>query len=80
MRTNTDGRHATDKKIQDRNEGFSNARRHFDDARSLIQLAERVDDWDDNVVPALIRAAGNEIDEASAWFYSERGDDQGGAS
>ncbi len=56
------------------------ARRHFDDARSLIQLAERVDDWDDNAVLALIRAAGKEIDEASDWFYSERGDDQGGAS
>ncbi len=60
---------------QDKNESFSKARRHFDDARSFIQLAERVDDWDDNAVPALIRAAGNEIDKASDWFYPERGDD-----
>ena len=55
------------------------ALRHFDNARSFIQLAERVDDWDVNSVPALIRAAGNEMDEASKWFYPERGDDQGRA-
>ena len=65
--------------IQDRNESLSKARRHFDDARSLIQLAERVDDWDDNAAPALIRAAGNEMNEASNWFYPERDDDRGGA-
>jgi len=55
------------------------ALRHFDDARSFIQLAERVDNWDVNSVPALIRAASKEMDEASKWFYPERGDDQGGA-
>ena len=66
-----------DEKIQDRNESFSKTRRHFDDARSFIQLAERVDDWDDNAVFALVRAASKEIDEASVWFY---GDDRGGAS
>ncbi len=62
---------------QDRNESFSNARMHFDDARSLIQLAERADNWDDNTMHALVRAASKEIDEASVWFYS---DDRGGAS
>ena len=65
---------------QEKNESLSKARRHVDDARSFIQLAERVDDWDDNAVPALIRAAGNEMDKASVWFYPERGDGQGGAS
>ncbi len=55
--------------LQDKNESFSNARRHFDDARSLIQLAERVDDWDDNAVFALIRAASKEIDVAAEWLF-----------
>ena len=62
---------------QEKNESFSKARRHFDDARSFIQLAERTDNWDDNAIPALVRAASKEIDEASALFYS---DDRGGAS
>ena len=53
------------------------ALRHFNDARSFIQLAERVDDWDINSVPALIRAASKEMDEASVYFYSEN---RGGAS
>ena len=42
---------------QDKNESRQKARRHFDDARSFIQLAERVDDWDDNAIFALVRAA-----------------------
>lgn len=62
---------------QDKNESCSKARRHFDDARSFIQLAERIDDWDPNSVPALIRAASKEMDEASVYFYSEN---RGGAS
>ncbi len=68
-----------DKKIHDRNERFLKARRHFNDARSLIQLAERVDDWDDNAVFALVRAASKEMDEASTYFY-KTDDDRGGAS
>ena len=67
--------------IQHNNESFLKARMHFDDARSFIQLAERVDDWDDNAVSALVRAASKEIDEASIWFYPEHDDDhKGGAS
>ena len=62
---------------QEKNESCSKARRHFDDARSLIQLAERADNWDDNAIPALVRDASKEIDKASTRFY---GDDQGGAS
>ena len=56
---------------QEKNESLSKARRHFDDARSFIQLAERIDDWDDNAIFALVRAASKEMDEASAYFYKE---------
>ncbi len=58
---------------------ITKARRHFDDARSLIQAAERLEDdgWDSNDLSALIRAASKKMDEASAWFYS---DARGGAS
>ncbi len=69
-----------DEKVQDGNESFYRARRQFNDARSFIQLAERIDDWDPNAVPALVRAASKEIDKASVWFYPERRDGQGGAS
>ena len=53
----------------ERNESFSQARRHFNDARSLIQAAERDDGWDSNAVFALVRAASKKIDEASTCFY-----------
>ena len=70
-----------DTTIHNKDESFSKALRHFDDARSLIQLAERVDDWDDNSVLALVRSASKEIEEASVWFYSQHDDDgQGGAA
>ena len=54
---------------QEKNESLRKARRHFDDARSLIQLAERADNWDDNAMHALVRAASTEMDEASRYFY-----------
>ena len=57
----------------ERNESFHEARRHFDDARSFIQAAERDDGWDPNAIPALVRAASKEIDKASVWFYPEGG-------
>ena len=58
----------------ERNKSFYKARRQFDDARSFIHLAKRLDDnWDPNAIPALVRAASKEIDKASVWFYPEGG-------
>ena len=65
-----------DEKIQGRNESFYRARRQFDDARSFIQLAERIDDWEPNAMHALVRAASREMDEASTYFYKTN-DDRG---
>ncbi len=56
----------------ERNESFYKARRQFNDARSLIQAAERLEDdgWDSAAVAALVRAASKEMDEASTYFYN----------
>ena len=57
--------------LQDKNESFLKARRHFDDARSFIQAAETDDGCDTNAVSALVRGASKEMDEASTYFYEK---------